>query len=84
MAKEKINVLYTVDDKEFPSKDYMNALEKMKTLSEEYEELKRIEERQWQREKKSWLSKIYAKWHTLFKNNGLAHFRKRRKKRQFL
>ena len=28
MAKEKINVLYTVDDKEFPSKDYMNALEK--------------------------------------------------------
>jgi hypothetical protein len=38
MAKEKINVLYTVDDKEFPSKDYMNALEKMKTLSKEYEE----------------------------------------------
>lgn len=81
MAKEKINVLYTVDDKEFPSKDYMNALEKMKTLSEEYEELKRIEERQWQREKKSWLSKIYAKWHTLFKNNGLAPFPKKKEKK---
>lgn len=65
MEEEKVNVLYTVDDKEFPSTDYMNALEKMKTLSEEYEELKRIEERQWQWEKKSRLSKIYAKWHTL-------------------
>ena len=52
MAKEKINVLYTVDDKEFPSKDYMNALEKMKTLSKEYEELKRVEGKQDQREEK--------------------------------
>ena len=74
MAKEKINVLYTVDDKEFPSKDYMNALEKMKTLSKEYEELKRVEGKQDQREEKSQLSKIYAKWHTLFKNNCLAPF----------
>lgn len=38
MAEEKLNVLYTIDDKEFPSMDYINVLEKMKTLSEEYEE----------------------------------------------
>ncbi len=81
MAKEKINVLYTVDDKEFPSKDYMNALEKMETLSKEYEELKRVEGKQDQREEKSQLSKIYAKWHTLFKNNCLAPFPKRKEKK---
>ena len=81
MAKEKINVLYTVDDKEFPSKDYMNALEKMKTLSKEYEELKRVEGKQDQREEKSQLSKIYAKWHTLFKNNCLAPFPKKEEKK---
>lgn len=84
MAKEKINVLYTVDDKEFPSKDYMNALEKMKTLSEEYEKLKQIEEKPRQRGEKSQQSIIYAKWHTLFKNNCLAPFLKRKEKRQFL
>lgn len=81
MAEEKINVLYTIDDKEFPSTDYMNALEKMKTLYKEYEELKRIEEKQGQRDVKSQLSKIYAKWHTLFKNNCLAPFPKRKEKK---
>ena len=28
MAEEKLNVLYTIDDKEFPSMDYINVLEK--------------------------------------------------------
>lgn len=30
MAEEKLNVLYTIDDKEFPSMDYINVLEKWK------------------------------------------------------
>ena len=32
MAEEKLNVLYTIDDKEFPSMDYINVLEKMDRL----------------------------------------------------
>lgn len=32
MAEEKLNVLYTIDDKEFPSMDYINVLEKMERL----------------------------------------------------
>lgn len=32
MEEEKVNVLYTVDDKEFPSTDYMNALEKNENI----------------------------------------------------
>lgn len=27
MAEEKLNVLYTIDDKEFPSMDYINVRE---------------------------------------------------------
>ena len=30
--EEKLNVLYTIDDKEFPSMDYINVLEKMERL----------------------------------------------------
>ena len=84
MAKEKINVLYTVDDKEFPSKDYMNALEKMETLSKEYEELKRVEGKQDQREEKSQLSKFMQNGIRYLKIIALPRFPKGRKKRQFL
>ena len=81
MAEEIIKVLYTVENREFPSIDYMNAIEKMETLSEEYEKLKQIEEEQGEKDGKSQLSKIYAKWHTLFKNNCLAPFPKKKEKK---
>lgn len=32
MAEEKLNVLYTIDDKEFPSMDYINVLENGKVI----------------------------------------------------
>lgn len=81
MTEEIINALHAVDNKEFPSKDYINALEKMEKLSEEYKKLKGIEPPQGWQDTKSKPSKIYAKWHALFKNNCLSPFPKEKEKK---
>lgn len=79
MAKENVRFLYTFDEKKYPSKDYLNALEQMKELAEKYEE---CQHREIKEDKKNQSSEIYAKWHSLFKKKCLAPFPKKKEKKK--
>lgn len=80
MMEEKENVLYMVEDKAFPSKEYINTLEKLKKISEEYrsmEERKRDSKYANREDGYVQPSKIYKKWHDLFVKKCLMPFPKK-------
>lgn len=84
MAEEKISVLYNVEDKAFPSVDYIDAIKKLQELSAEYihMEKQRKNNRYANRENGYvQLSKIYAKWHNLFVKKCLMPFPKKGEKK---
>lgn len=84
MTEEKVSVLYTVENKEFPSVDYIDAIKKLQELSAEYINMEeQRENNKYANRENGYVqpSKIYAKWHNLFVKKCLMPFPKKEEKK---